>query len=315
MIDDVFGMMEHSKNSRQVYMLVDISNHMHRNRHGAICAGGDDVSINEYALHLSVAGLDKLYQLLQPTKIVAAIDYGSWRKEVFPMYKALRHADRKSDEGFAAFMVMADEFKQLIKEYSSIICLEAKNIEADDWIARWIQTHPDDEHIIVSSDGDFHQLHAPNVRQYNPVAKKWVIVDDPKFAIFVKCIRGETGRTSDNIPSAYPRVRIKELEKAFYGDTFLMETIMQHKVPDIANLDKNEKPIMSTTGDLFNRNNHLMNLTEQPQEIIDIMDDIIKTAQEDVNKFDMFHVLKWLGKNNLIKLGENIDHISKMLKL
>ena len=28
-------------------------------------------------------------------------------------------------------------------------------IEADDFIARWIQNHPDAEHVIVSSDSDF----------------------------------------------------------------------------------------------------------------------------------------------------------------
>ena len=32
-------------------------------------------------------------------------------------------------------------------------------------IAMWIQQHPDDEHIIVSTDSDFYQLLAINVIQ------------------------------------------------------------------------------------------------------------------------------------------------------
>jgi 5'-3' exonuclease len=41
--------------------------------------------------------------------------------------------------------------------------------EADDIIARWIALHPQDEHVIVSSDSDFVQLIAPNVKLYNGI--------------------------------------------------------------------------------------------------------------------------------------------------
>jgi hypothetical protein len=45
-----------------------------------------------------------------------------------------------------------------------------RELEADDLISGWIWNHPDDHHVIVSSDTDFYQLLAPNVQQYNGVA-------------------------------------------------------------------------------------------------------------------------------------------------
>lgn len=300
-------------NSGERYMLVDISNHMYRSRFGAMKAKGVDV--NEYALHLGITALNKLYREIQPTKIVAAIDYGSWRKQVFPMYKARRHEARERDESYEAFKECIKEFKLLIKEYSSIICLERKDVEADDWIGRWVQTHTQDDHIIVSSDGDFHQLHASNVSQFNPVSKQWIDVPNPSYALFLKCIRGETAATSDNIPSAYPGIREKKLATAFDGDTFVMETIMQHEMPDISQLDANGDFVMTTTRALYERNKSLMDLSKQPSHIVELMDETINTAHEDVGSFDWFQVMRYLGKNNLVRVSDNIDTYTKMLTL
>lgn len=313
MINDVFEMNTPSGKAREKYMLIDISNHMHRNRHGALKNGGSDEDVAEYAMQLSIQALNKLYNTIKPTKIVACVDHGSWRKAIFPMYKARRHEDRKQDTGYDVFKELMGDFQDLIRDNTSMIYLEQPMVEADDWVGRWIQTHPDDHHVICSTDGDFHQLHAHNVEQYNPVKKEYIDVKDPKFAIFVKCIRGETGRTSDNIPSAYPKIRLTKLESAFYDDKFVMENIMQHKVPDIAKLDKNNEPTMSTTGKLFKRNKHLMDLTQQPDDIIELMDDTI--ANVTTGKFDMFSILQYFGRHNLVRLSENIDSVAPMMRL
>ena len=88
--------------------------------------------------------------------------------------------------------------------------------------------HPNDNHVIISTDGDFAQLVAPNVRQYNGVSNTTIthegyfddkgerVIDkktgvekpapDPQWLLFEKCMRGDT---SDNIFSAYPGVRKK----------------------------------------------------------------------------------------------------------
>jgi 5'-3' exonuclease len=106
--------------------------------------------------------------------------------------------------------------------------LRHPQLEADDLIAGFILSHPEDQHIIISTDGDFAQLVAPNVKQYNGVMQvttthegyfdekgKRVIdkktnlpkaIPEPQWLLFEKCMRGDT---SDNIFSAYPGVREK----------------------------------------------------------------------------------------------------------
>ena len=36
--------------------------------------------------------------------------------------------------------------------------MQHKQLEADDLIAGWVQAHPNDNHVIISTDGDFAQL-------------------------------------------------------------------------------------------------------------------------------------------------------------
>ncbi|CAM6054520.1 unnamed protein product [Sphagnum tenellum] len=114
-------------------------------------------------------------------------------------------------------------------------------MEGDDFVARWVQVHPNDEHIIVSGDSDFVQLLAPNVSIFDGVQERILTINgvinakgevmefliapasgkikvgivNPDFdaepewwkkALFVKLIRGDA---SDGIFSAYPGVRYK----------------------------------------------------------------------------------------------------------
>ena len=55
--------------------------------------------------------------------------------------------------------------------------LQHPECEADDFIARFIQNHPDQKHVIVSSDSDFYQLLNKNVSQYNGIMNQHITVD------------------------------------------------------------------------------------------------------------------------------------------
>ncbi|AXC39259.1 UNVERIFIED_ORG: hypothetical protein [Escherichia phage CMSTMSU] len=117
---------------------------------------------------------------------------------------------------------MINDFIDFVDNQTNSTLLRAPSAEADDFIARWIQTHPEDDHIIVSTDTDFRQLLAFNVRQYNPVQEMMytttgvfdknnnpaedkkgnpIETPNPEFLLFQKCIKGDT---SDNVFSAYP---------------------------------------------------------------------------------------------------------------
>lgn len=305
-MDNAFEM---TNSSRKRYMLLDLSNHMHRCRHG-VKPSGNDEDDNDYALHIAISSLLKQFKELKPDKIVAAIDNGSWRKDYLSIYKAGRHAEREFDEGWQKFIQDMADFEDLIQKHSSIICLKHPKVEADDWIGRWIQTHPDADHIIASSDKDFYQMHAPNVRQWHPVKEEFVNIDDPKWELFLKCVRGETAKNSDNIPSAYPKVHTKKLQQAFYGDEFLMETIMKHEVPDVTN-EMKKVPVQQ----LFERNKKLIDLSMQPEEIVTVMDATIEDAEETAGKFEIFYFLQYLGRHELKKIADLVDRYIPMLSL
>ena len=49
-----------------------------------------------------------------------------------------------------------DELKTFFEEKSNCSVLRHERCEADGFIARWIQNHTEDNHVIVSSDSDFY---------------------------------------------------------------------------------------------------------------------------------------------------------------
>ena len=65
---------------------------------------------------------------------------------------------------------ISHHFIQFIKNQTNCTMLRHPTAEADDMIARWIDLHPQDQHIIISSDSDFQQLIADNVKIYNGIA-------------------------------------------------------------------------------------------------------------------------------------------------
>ena len=68
------------------------------------------------------------------------------------------------------FWEIFDEFKDFVTDKTNCtVTAGILQLEADDLIAGWVQAHPNDNHVIISTDGDFAQLIAPNVRQYNGV--------------------------------------------------------------------------------------------------------------------------------------------------
>ena len=292
------------------YMVLDCGNFLWRNKFAQTGMKGTDEEINAFAVHTALWSLKSFFYRFKPDKIVLAFDQKPyWRSVVLPIYKARREELRKDDPGIENFKKQVIEFADLVKENSSMICLRHVTIEADDWIGRWIQTHPEDDHIIISNDRDFHQLHKfPGVKQWNPMRQgNWVEVEDAEFALFEKCIRGETGVTSDNVPSAYPGIFTKRLKKA-WTDSYEMNSIMLHEIPDITNDGK-----LTKVKELYERNKGLMDLSAQPPEIVQIMDRMIVETEENPGKFDMFSFLQYLGDRNLQRIANSVDDFIPML--
>ena len=154
------------------YILVDTANTFFRARHAI--RGDADIKLG-MALHIMFNSIKKAWQDYGGTHVVFCLEGRSWRKDAYKPYKANRAETRaamtvKEAEEDALFWETFDKFKEFITEKTNSTVLQHSRLEADDLIAGFIQTHPNDEHIIISTDSDFHQLISENVKQYNGVA-------------------------------------------------------------------------------------------------------------------------------------------------
>lgn len=283
------------------YLLLDAANTFYRSRHAI--RGDADIKVG-MALHITFNSILKAWRDFKGTHIVVAFEGRSWRKDVYKPYKANRAEARaamsvKEVEEDKLFWETFDAFKDFISEKTNCTVLQNPRLEADDLIAGFIQTHPDSQHVIISTDSDFHQLLAPNVKQYNGVTeetytlegifdKKGKLVKDkktgepkdipnPEWLLFEKCMRGDTG---DNVFSAYPGVRTKGtknkvgLQEAFDDRTakgWAWNNLMLQRWVD-------HEGVEHRVLDDYNRNRMLIDLKAQPSEIRQLIVETIDQA-------------------------------------
>ncbi len=333
------------------YLLIDTSNMFFRARHQAHRAADTWTKLG-FALHLTFMSANKVARDIGADHVVFALEGRSWRKDAYKPYKANRAVARgKMNETEADEDKMFWETYDLLTQYLSTktncSVLRCATAEADDIIARWIALHPADEHVIVSSDSDFVQLVAPNVKLYNGINDHLFAVDgvtdakgrrlaftiesnskikvgkpDPafvapedyqKWVLFMKCMRGDPG---DNVFSAYPGVRVKGtknsvgLTEAFEDRDkkgYAWNNMMLQRWTD-------HEQVEHRVLDDYERNCTLIDLTAQPQEIKDVVDAAIReqVTHKDVGMVGA-HFMKFCGKYDLVKLSDYADSVGRWL--
>ncbi len=143
--------------------------------------------------------------------VICADGSKNWRRTYFPQYKAHRKSNREeSKTDWETIFSFAKELLADLREVFPYQVVRVDEAEGDDVIAvltKWgvenkntmvgLVEEPEPT-IIISSDGDFKQLHKyKNVRQWNPLMKKLVSKPEPDF-IFEKTVRGDVG---DGVPN------------------------------------------------------------------------------------------------------------------
>lgn len=231
--------------------------------------------------------MNRYFKYFQGQGVLCAFEgKGNWRRSHYSDYK-----NRENDDLYYGDIQEAIKLlKKFLKEYTSVKVVSVEKAEADDVIAVACQEKDKDIHnVILSSDKDFVQLLVnPNVTLYSSQKDEQRDTPDPEYDLFLKCIRGDP---SDNIYSAYPRVRKTKIEEAFYGDSMghmnFMETV---------NKDG------SKVGDRFNENSLMIDLRKQPQSLRDA----IETELNDptVGSYSQVEVMKFAKENSVTKLGE-----------
>ena len=140
-------------------------------------------------------------------EMIIACDAGNnWRRQTFPYYKANRRKNReKSELNWNQIFETLGKVREELKEYFPYRVIQIDGAEADDVIGTLVDKfgNTSEKILIMSGDKDFVQLQRyMNVRQYDPVQKKWRTTNDPDRFIKEHIMRGDTGDGVPNFLSA-----------------------------------------------------------------------------------------------------------------
>ena len=215
----------------------------------------------------------------------------SWRKEIFPNYKASRKKTRSAAPiDWENLYECLNQLKEELVEWFPYQVLEVEKAEADDIIAVLVGL-ANERTLILSSDKDFVQLHHFNVRQYSPMQKKFV-EGDSKWSLHEKLIKGDVG---DGVPN------IMSDDNVFIDEGRRQKPITKKKVDAWYDLD----PDMYCDAEMlrnYNRNKQLIDLSEVPESIrINITEQFETTAVGDRKR-----LLTYFINHRLKNLTENL---------
>jgi len=318
------------------YALIDTANTFFRARY--IASKNSDV--NEklgMALHITLSSVNQVVRNHGINHVIFCLEGRSWRKDFYEPYKknravakaALTERELEEDK---LFWETFENLKNFLIEKTNCTVLRHDNLEADDLISGWIQSHPQDQHVIVSSDTDFHQLLADNVSQYNGITEelhtingildknKKIVIDkktkepktipNPEWLLFEKCMRGDS---SDNVFSAYPGVRTKGsktkvgLIEAFDDRNsrgYSWNNLMLQRWTDHNNV---EHRVM----DDYERNRTLIDLKAQPKHVKVWINETIDAGKTPKNKQMIgIQFMKFCGKYDLVRLSEMANNFA-----
>jgi 5'-3' exonuclease len=244
-------------------LVVDLNNLCFLTRFGKVKTPSSvrqkEKDIDKYIFIEVVDVILKYMTMFKCTGLIIVMDSpNGWRKELYPDYK---RSDREIDIYFNEIVNGANLVFDFFRNYTAALCLKAPRCEADDIISV-ITRISTTESIILSTDKDYVQLISPLVRLYTPMKQgSFRESDNPKFDLFLKCIRGDT---SDNIRSALPRIREAVLRDAFEEQGVKLLNLMETVRPDGVKVL-----------DAYKFNESLIDLTKQPDNILEAIENAI----------------------------------------
>ena len=320
------------------YALIDLANTFFRARHIASRNSTVDEKVG-MALHLTMASTNQIVRKFGIDHVIFCLEGKSWRKSHYAPYKKNRVVDTMSQteaevEENTMFWQTYESFTNYLKDRTNCSVLRDPKAEADDLIARFVALHPADEHWVISSDTDFLQLIAPNVRQYNGITNELItlegyikdngkpvldkeknpkLLEDPQYILFRKIMRGDA---TDNIFSAFPGVREKGTQKKAglieaYADRnkqgYTWNNLMLSRWLDHEGVEHRVR-------DDYERNRTLIDLTAQPDDVklsvdTNIREGVRRTTIPQVG----IHLMKFCGRYELQKIADNAETYAKWL--
>lgn len=208
----------------------------------------------------TIRGYNKRFSAEYGEMVIACDAPRSWRKDVFPYYKANRKKAReKSEIDWSALFDSLNKVREEIKEHFPYRVIQVERAEADDVIGALVANFYGQPILIISGDKDFVQLqNYMNVKQFDPIRKKYITHNNPSLFVKEHIMKGDMGDGVPNFLSADDTFVVGGRQKPLRSDKLNLWTTMKPEDFCDDNMLRNYK-----------RNEQLVDLSYTPQTIID----------------------------------------------
>lgn len=228
--------------------------------------------------------------------IICADDKNYWRRAQFPYYKASRRKHREESElDWTSIFNALNKIRQELKDIFPYKVIQIDGCEADDIIGTIVhkegqELNTGEKILILSGDKDYIQLHKyANVKQYNPVLKKWIVHSNPEQYLFEHVIKGDAGDGVPNILSA--------------DNSFVMnirqKPVTKKRLEEWIDINKMSSEVQRN----YARNKSLIDLSQVPTHL---KEKIIEEYERE-NMKDRSQLLNFFIKNRLKLLTESLN--------
>jgi hypothetical protein len=228
--------------------------------------------------------------------VIACDNKNYWRKQLFPYYKANRKKSQAASElDWKAIFECLNKIRSELKEYFPYRIIDIESAEADDIIGTLCIEfgNTNEKILILSGDKDFQQLQRYiNIRQYNPVLKKFITCNDPDKFLAEHILKGDAG---DGIPN------ILSDDNCFVLGS-RQKPMTQKKMDGLIELGLDEK-LDHPNFRNFMRNTALIDLTQVPEGI---KLQILESYHHQINKKSN-NLLQYFIDHKLRNLTESIQ--------
>lgn len=231
--------------------------------------------------------------------VICADAKNTWRREIYPYYKANRKKSREESElDWNHLFGVINTIRSDISEYFPYKVIHIDRCEADDIIGTVVHKYGTDlnigaeQFLILSGDKDYIQLHKyANVQQYDPVRKKWIKNSNPDKYLEEHILKGDAGDGVPNILSADNCLVVGDRQKPMTAKR-------------IAQFTNEPETMDSATQIRFHRNKLMIDLSEVPETY---KEQIIKEyeTEKDVGRKELFnYFVKNKLKNLITDIGD-----------
>jgi hypothetical protein len=223
----------------------------------------------------------------------------SWRKDVYPYYKASRKKTKSESKfDWAEIYRQVDVLTEEVSENFPYKVVKILKCEGDDVIAiitRHIyKTELMSNILILSGDKDFQQLQRyAGIQQFDPVRKRWIKCNNPQRFLVEHIARGDV---SDSIPNCYSS-----------DDTFVtckrQKSMTKDRLAAILDSDDLQETLTADQLRNYHRNESLISFKKIPEKLVK---DVIENfeTQETNNRSKL---VPYFVKNGLKVLFDRIN--------